>query len=83
MSMYNWLEQETIQKGYTTKKHYWHSLVSAKELKDLRENWPAIYNSTYHRELKTKNVLMWIGEYKDHLQQNWIIDDGGLTFEEN
>jgi len=32
MSMYNWLEQETIQKGYTTKKHYWHSLVSAKEL---------------------------------------------------
>ena len=78
MSTYNWLEQETITKGYNTKRHFWHSYLDSRDLVDLQENWPVIYNSSYHRELNRKQVYNWVGEFKNHLQQNWIAD-GGLT----
>ena len=81
MSIYNWLEADTLVKGYNHRKHYWHAFLSSNELQDLKDNWPAIYNSSYHRRYTATDVKMWVGEFKDHLQQNLMVDEGGLTFD--
>jgi hypothetical protein len=60
----------------------WHALISKNDLQDLKENWPTIYNSTYYRQLTANDVYNWIGEFKDHLQQNWIADGGLISIED-